>query len=81
MKNETTLLVQGRKSNTFLDNIDNYIPHFNKIVYSTWKDGDDDYSDFNLDLIINDLPVVNEIPPIAAISSFVKPDCSLISVI
>ena len=57
-KEDVTLLVQGRKANIFLSNIEKYIPFFNKIVYSTWKDGNDDYSNFDVDFIVYDLPAV-----------------------
>lgn len=57
-KENITLLVQGRVSTTFLDNIDNYIPFFNEIVYSTWS-ADVDYSEFDVELVVDELPLVH----------------------
>lgn len=57
MKNDVTLLIQGKYSNTILNNINNYFPYFNKIIYSTWQNNDIELNG-RIEFVINDLPDV-----------------------
>lgn len=55
IKKDVTLLIQGRYSDIFINNIDKYESYFNKIIYSTWKDDNVKYHK-NIEFIIDNLP-------------------------
>jgi len=60
-KKDVTLLIQGKYSEEIINKIDNYVPYFDEIIYSTWNIGFPNKVNDGFKFIVNELPDVTNI--------------------